>query len=83
MTTNNETCLQLSNKCKLLNKYFDLKRETDTTQKRIREIKRILNMDIQDNPTKTGYEELLIKNQEKVNKNKELILEIKKIVECE
>ncbi len=40
-------------------------------------------MNIQDKPTKLGYEKLLIKNQEKVDKNKELILEIKKIVECE
>ncbi len=81
--TTKQTCIDLSNKCKLLNKYFNLKKETVDTQKRIREIRKILNMNIQDKPTKLGYEKLLIKNQEKVDKNKELILEIKKIVECE
>lgn len=77
-----ESCFELSNRCELFDKYSKLMKDTNTSQKRIREIKKILNMNIQDEPTKIGYTEILKENQEKLNKNKELILQMRKSIKC-
>jgi len=81
--TTKESCFKLSNRCDLLNRYENLRIEIDRNQRLMRKSKKILDMGIQHEPTKKGFEELIIKTQEKIAKNKELMTQLKKTIECE
>ncbi len=80
--TTKESCLKLSNRCDLLNIYENLRIDIDRNRRLMRKSKKMLDMGIQHEPTKRGFEELIIKTQEKIVKNKELMLQLKKNIKC-
>jgi len=81
--TTKESCFKLSNRCDLLNRYENLRIDTNRNQRLMRKSKKTLDIGIQHKPTKKEFEELIIRTQEKITKNKELMSQLKKNIECE
>ena len=77
-----EECTNLSKRCKSLNEYDNLKIEIDREQKLMRKFKKMLELKIEHQPTKTSLEKAIVESKENIIKNKKILKELKNEINC-